>query len=176
MFFSGGLIPTFLTVRDFGLYNNFWVMIIPFAVSIYNVIVARTFFKSSIPDSLWESAMLDGCGNIRFFVQIVLPLSKAIIAVLALWTAVGHWNSYFNALIYLRNSSLMPLQIILRNILITSQAQAAMGTGEAAEIALRVASLVKYTAIIVSTAPIMCVYPFIQKHFNQGVMIGAIKG
>ncbi|GHU15487.1 sugar ABC transporter permease [Spirochaetia bacterium] len=176
MFFSGGLIPIFLTVRQFGLYNNFWVMIIPFAVSIYHVIVARTFFMTSIPLNLWDSARIDGCGNLRFFFQMVLPLSKAIIAVLALWTAVGHWNSYFNALIYLRDENLMPLQIILRNILITSQAQAAMGTGEAAEIAMRVAALVKYAAIIVSTVPIMCVYPFIQKHFNQGVMIGALKG
>jgi putative aldouronate transport system permease protein len=176
MFFSGGLIPTFLTVRQFGLYNNFWVMIIPFAVSIYHVIVARTFFESNIPDALWESARIDGCGNLRFFFQMVLPLSTAIIAVLALWTAVGHWNSYFNALIYLRNENLMPLQIILRNILITSQSQAAMGTGEAAQIALRTASLVKYGAIIISTAPIMCVYPFLQKYFSQGAMIGAVKG
>ncbi|MDR2536258.1 MAG: carbohydrate ABC transporter permease [Treponema sp.] len=176
MFFSGGLIPTFLTVREFGLYNNFWVMIMPFAVSIYHVIVARTFFSTSIPESLWESARIDGCGNLRFFFQMALPLSNAIIAVLALWTAVGHWNAYFNALIYLREETLMPLQIVLRNILITSQAQASMGTGEAAQIALRTASLVKYGAIIVSTVPIMCVYPFIQMYFNQGVMIGAIKG
>jgi putative aldouronate transport system permease protein len=176
MFFSGGLIPTFLTIRQFGLYNNFLVLIVPFAVSIYHVIVARTFFKTSIPAELLDSARIDGCGNLRFFFQIVLPLSKAILAVLALWTAVGHWNSYFNALIYLRDEGLMPLQIILRNILITSQAQAATGTGEAAQIALRTASLVKYAAIIISTVPIMCVYPFIQKYFNQGVMIGAIKG
>jgi putative aldouronate transport system permease protein len=176
MFFSGGLIPTFLTVRQFGFYNNFWVMVIPFAVSIYHVIVARTFFEGNIPEALWESARIDGCGNLRFFFVMVLPLSNAIIAVLALWTAVGHWNSYFNALIYLRNESLMPLQIILRNILITSQSQAAMGTGEAAQIALRTASLVKYGAIIISTAPIMCVYPFLQKYFNQGAMIGAVKG
>jgi putative aldouronate transport system permease protein len=176
MFFSGGLIPTFLTVRRFGLYNNFWVMIIPFAVSIYHVIVARTFFSSNIPDALLESARIDGCGNVRFFIQMVLPLSNAIIAVLALWTAVGHWNSYFNALIYLRTESLMPLQIILRNILITSQSQAAVGTGEAAQIALRTASLVKYGAIIISTTPIMCIYPFLQKYFSQGVMIGAVKG
>ncbi|MDR2397574.1 MAG: carbohydrate ABC transporter permease [Spirochaetaceae bacterium] len=176
MFFSGGLIPTFLTVRQFGLYNNLWVMIIPFAVSIYHVIVARTFFANSIPEALMESARIDGCGNVRFFFQMVLPLSNAIIAVLALWTAVGHWNSYFNALIYLRNENLMPLQIVLRNILITSQSQASMGTGEAAQIALRTASLVKYAAIIISTAPIMAVYPFLQKYFNQGVMIGAVKG
>jgi putative aldouronate transport system permease protein len=176
MFFSGGLIPIFLTVRQFGFYNNFWVMIIPFAVSIYHVIVGRSFFQTSIPEALWESARIDGCGNLRFYFKIILPLSKPIIAVLALWTAVGHWNSYFNALIYLRDESLMPLQIILRNILITSQAQAAVGTGEAAQIALRTASLVKYGAIIVSTVPIMCVYPFIQKYFAQGAMVGSVKG
>jgi putative aldouronate transport system permease protein len=176
MFFSGGLIPIFLTVRAVGLYNNFWVLIIPFAVSIYHVLVARTFFQTSIPEDLLDSATIDGCGNLRFFVQIVLPLSHAVIAVIGLWTAVGHWNSYFNALIYLRDQNLMPLQIILRSILITNQSQAAMGTGEAAEIALRTAALVRYGAIIVSTLPIMLVYPFIQKYFNQGVMIGAIKG
>lgn len=176
MFFSGGLIPTFLTVKDFGLYNNFWVMIIPFAVSTYNVIVARTFFQSNIPDDLLDAAQIDGCGNLRFFFQMVLPLSKAILAVLALWIAVGHWNSYFNALIYLRDAALMPLQIILRNILITNQMQSAFGTGEAAQVAMRTAGLMRYSSIIVSTVPIMCLYPFVQKHFNQGVMIGAVKG
>lgn len=176
MFFSGGLIPTFLTVKQFGLYNNFWVMIIPFAVSTYNVIVARTFFQTNIPDDLLEASQLDGCGNLRFFFQMALSLSKAILAVLALWIAVGHWNSYFNALIYLRDAELMPLQIILRNILITNQMQSAMGTGEAAQIAMRAAGLMRYSSIIVSTVPIMCFYPFVQKYFNQGVMIGAVKG
>lgn len=176
MFFSGGLIPTFLTVNDLGLYDNFWVMIIPFAVSTYDIIVARTFFQSNIPSDLLDAAQIDGCGNLRFFFQMVLPLSKAILAVLALWTAVGQWNSYFNALIYLRNEQLYPLQLILRNILITNQAQSAIGTGEAAQIAMRLASLMRYSAIIVSTVPIMCFYPFVQKHFNQGVMIGAVKG
>lgn len=176
MFFSGGLIPTFLTVNELGLYDNFWVMIVPFAVSTYNIIVARTFFQSNIPGDLLDAAQIDGCGNLRFFFQMVLPLSKAILAVLALWTAVGHWNSYFNALIYLRSENLHPLQLILRNILITNQMQSAMGTGEAAQIAMRTASLMRYSSIIVSTVPIMCMYPFVQKHFNQGVMIGAVKG
>jgi len=176
MFFSGGLIPTFLTVQGFGLYNTFLVMVLPFSVSVYNLIVARTFFLSNIPGELHEAAEIDGCGNLRFFFSIVLPLSKAIIAVIALWSAVGHWNSYFNALIYLRDTSLYPLQLILRNILVSNQMQSAMGTGEAAQIALRTASLIRYAAIIVSTLPIMCVYPFLQKYFNQGVTIGAVKG
>ncbi len=176
MFFSGGLIPTFLTVKDVGLYNSFWVMVLPFSVSVYNIIVAKAFFQSSLPEELWEAAKMDGCSNIRYFIQIVLPLSKAILAVIGLWTAVGMWNSYFNALIYLRDESLYPLQLILRNILITNQMQSAMGTGEAAQIALRNASLMRYAVIIISTAPIMCVYPFVQKHFNKGVMVGSIKG
>lgn len=176
MFFNGGLIPTFLTIRDFHLYNTFTVMVLPFSVSVFDIIVARTFFQSSIPDELWDAAQIDGCGNLRYFVQIVLPLSKSIIAVLGLWIAVGLWNSYFNALIYLKDSSMYPLQIILRNILITNNMQSAMGSGEASQIALRNANLMRYSVIIVSTVPIMCVYPFVQKYFNQGVMIGAVKG
>ncbi|WP_414859296.1 carbohydrate ABC transporter permease [Paenibacillus haidiansis] len=175
MFFSGGLIPTFLTIRDFHMYNTFLVMVLPFSVVVYDIIVARTFFQTSIPEDLWEAAQIDGCGNLRYFVQIVLPLSKAIIAVLGLWIAVGYWNSYFNALIYLKNPDLHPLQLILRNILITNQMQSGMGTGEAAQIALRLANMMRYSVIIIATVPIMCVYPFAQKYFNQGVMIGAVK-
>ncbi|MGW7159151.1 carbohydrate ABC transporter permease [Paenibacillus taichungensis] len=175
MFFSGGLIPTFLTIRDFHLYNTFLVMVLPFSVVVFDMIVARTFFQSSIPGDLWEAAQIDGCGNLRYFVLIVLPLSKAIIAVLGLWIAVGYWNSYFNALIYLKDPNLYPLQLILRNILITNQMQSGMGTGEAAQVALRLANLMRYSVIIIATIPIMCVYPFIQKYFNQGVMIGAVK-
>ncbi|HIU18754.1 MAG TPA: carbohydrate ABC transporter permease [Candidatus Limiplasma stercoravium] len=176
MFFSGGLIPIFLTVQEMGFYNNFWVMIIPFSVSAYNIIVARTFFETSLPPDLWDAAQIDGCGNLRFFFTMALPLSKAVISVIALWTAVGQWNSYFNALIYIRDDSLYPLQLIMRNILITNQNFAALGTGEAAMIAMRRANLVRYSMIIIATVPIMCVYPFIQKHFDQGVMIGAVKG
>jgi putative aldouronate transport system permease protein len=175
MFFNGGLIPTFLTIRDFHLYDTFLVMVLPFSVGVYNIIVARTFFQTSIPGDLWEAAQIDGCGNLRFFTQVVLPLSKAIIAVLGLWIAVGHWNSYFNALIYLKNPNLHPLQLILRNILITNQMQSGIGSGEAAQLALRLANMMRYSVIIVATVPIMCVYPFIQKYFNQGVMIGAVK-
>lgn len=176
MFFSGGLVPTFLVVQRMGLYNTFWVMVLPFSISIYNIIVSRTFFETSIPADLFDAAQIDGCGNTRFFFQIVLPLSKAIVSVIALWTAVGHWNSFFNALIYLREESRQPLQLILRNILITNQRLFAVTTGEAALEAVRKANLMRYSSIIVSTLPIMCFYPFVQKYFNQGVMIGAVKG
>ncbi|MFC4811694.1 carbohydrate ABC transporter permease [Paenibacillus sp. GCM10023250] len=175
MFFNGGLIPTFLTIRDFHLYDTFLVMVLPFSVAVFDIIVARTFFRTSIPAELWEAAQLDGCGNLRFYVLIVLPLSKAIVSVLALWFAVGQWNAYFNALIYLQNKNLFPLQLILRDILITNQMQTALGTGEAAQIALRLANLLRYSVIIVSTLPIICFYPFVQKYFNKGVMIGAVK-
>ena len=176
MFFSGGLIPIFLTVQQAGLYNTFWVLVLPFSVSAYYIIVARTFFETSLPPDLWDAAQIDGCGNLRFFFTMALPLSKAVISVIALWTAVGQWNSYFNALIYIRDENLYPLQLIMRNILITNQNFAALGTGEAAMIAMRRANLVRYAMIIVATVPIMCVYPFIQKYFDQGVMIGAVKG
>lgn len=176
MFFSGGMIPIFLTVQEMGFYNNFWVMIIPFSVSAYNIIVARTFFETSLPADLWDAAQIDGCGNLRYFFTMALPLSKAVISVIALWTAVGQWNGYFNALLYLRDAELHPLQLIMRNILITNQVFASMGTGEAAMIAMRRANLVRYSMIIIATVPIMCVYPFIQKYFDQGVMIGAVKG
>ncbi|MDO3409311.1 carbohydrate ABC transporter permease [Saccharibacillus sp. CPCC 101409] len=175
MFFSGGLIPTFLTIRDFHMYDTFLVMVLPFSVVVFDIIVARTFFRTSIPGDLWEAAQLDGCGNLRYFLLVVLPLSKAIVAVLGLWIAVGYWNSYFNALIYLKNPDLYPLQLILRNILITNQMQSSMGSGEAAQIALRLASMMRYSVIIVATVPIMLIYPFVQKYFNQGVMIGAVK-
>lgn len=175
MFFNGGLMPTFLTIRDFHMYDTFLVMVLPFSVGVFNIIVARTFFQTSIPGDLWEAAQIDGCSNLRYFVKVVLPLSKAIIAVLGLWIAVGYWNSYFNALIYLKNPNMYPLQLILRNILITNQMQSGMGTGEAAQIALRLANMMRYSVIIVATIPIMCVYPFVQKYFNQGVMIGAVK-
>ncbi|HIT79541.1 MAG TPA: carbohydrate ABC transporter permease [Candidatus Faecivivens stercorigallinarum] len=176
MFFTGGLIPTYMIVKDFNLVDNFWVMIIPFSVVTYYIIVARTFFESSLPDSIWEAAQIDGCGNLRFFFSFALPLSKAIIAVIGLWAAVGIWNQYFNALIYLRKPELQPLQIILRSILISNQNMASMTTGSAAQEAQQLAELIKYAVIVVSSAPIMCLYPFVQKYFSQGVMIGAVKG
>lgn len=176
MFFGGGLIPTYLIVKNFNMLDTRWVMILPFSVITYYIIVGRTFFSNNIPDDLWEAAQIDGCGNMTFFFKIVLPLSKAVIAVIALWSAVGHWNAYFNALIYLRSDTLQPLQIVLRNILISNQTMSMMMTGTAATEARQAAELIKYGVIVVSSAPIMCMYPFVQKYFNQGVMIGAVKG
>ena len=142
----------------------------------YYIIVGRTFFNNSIPEDLWEAAQLDGCGYLGFFFKIVLPLSKAVIAVIALWAAVGQWNSYFNALIYIRSESLQPLQIVLRSILVGNQTMSAMSTGAAAVEAKQMADLIKYAIIVVSSAPIMCMYPLVQKYFNQGVMLGSLKG
>lgn len=175
MFVSGGLIPIYLTVKQVGLLDNFWVMVIPFAVSSYNIIVARTFFNNSIPEGLWEAAQIDGCSTIRYFISIVVPLSKAILAVIGLWTAVGIWNSWFNALIYLTDENLQPLQLILRRLLISNQTLQNQATGSLASELRATADMMKYAAIVVSTAPIMMLYPFLQKYFNQGVMIGAIK-
>ncbi|WP_160723823.1 carbohydrate ABC transporter permease [Bacillus sp. USDA818B3_A] len=175
MFISGGLVPTYLVVKAFGLLDTFWVMVLPFAVSSFNIIIARTFFKESIPETLWEAAQIDGCGTIRYFLTMVLPLSKAILAVIGLWTAVGIWNSWFNALIYLNNENLQPLQLILRRILISNQSLLGTTTGELASELRRLSEMMKYAAIVVSTVPIMCLYPFLQKYFNQGVMVGSVK-
>lgn len=176
MFIGGGLVPMYLTVKGVGLMNTFWAMIIPFAVAPYNIIVARTFFSSSIPDELWEAAQIDGSGTFRFFFKIVLPLSKAILAVIGLWTAVGIWNQWFNALIYLQNDNLQPLQLILRRILITNQQLASNTTGQLAAELQQLSDMLKYAAIVVSTLPIMMLYPFLQKYFNKGVMLGSLKG
>jgi putative aldouronate transport system permease protein len=176
MFFGGGLIPTYLTVRDLHLLNTFTVMVLPFSVAVYHIVIARTFFQSSLPADLWEAARIDGCGNLRYYFSCVLPLSKAVIAVIALWTAVGHWNSYFSALIYLKDQDKMPLQIILRDILVLNQSLATILKGEASLKAHRTAALIKYASIVISAAPIMCMYPLVAKHFNQGVMVGSLKG
>lgn len=175
MFVSGGLIPTYFVVKAFGLLNTFWVMVLPFSVSTYNIIVARTFFKSTLPETLWEAAQIDGCGTIRYFFQFALPLSKAVLAVIGLWTAVGIWNSWFNALIYIQDESLQPLQLMLRRILITNQSLLGAATGTMAQELRQLSDMMKYGSIVISTLPIMCLYPFLQKYFNQGVMIGAVK-
>lgn len=177
MFFSGGLIPTYMLISGLKLLDTVWVMMIPGAVVTYFIIIARTFFQNSLPEELWEAAQLDGCSFRYYFIKVALPLSKAVIAVLALWSAVGQWNSYFNALVYLRNPDLQPLQIVLRNILINNQELTEMMVGTStAEEALRMTELLKYCIIVVSSAPILCLYPFLQKYFNQGVMIGSVKG
>ena len=175
MFFNGGMIPTYFTIKDFGLYNTFWVMVLPFCVNVYNIIVMKSFFQNSIPESLYDAACIDGCSSTRYFISIVIPLSKAIIAVMTLWTAVGMWNSYFNALLYIKDDGLKPLQLVLRNILVKNESMFSEqgGTGQAA--VRQLAEIMKYSVIVVSTAPIMCIYPFVQKYFNQGVMIGSVK-
>lgn len=172
MFFNGGLIPTYLQIMKFGLLDTFWVMVIPFSVSVYHLIVARTYFSSSIPDELYEASTLDGCSNTIFFVKIVLPLSKAILAVIGLYVAVGSWNGYYNALIYLNDDNRKPLQIVLRSILLMSQVDQTGSWDDK----VRKAEMLKYALIVVSTVPIMCVYPFLQKYFAKGVMIGSVKG
>ena len=174
MFFSGGLIPTFLLVNNLGLYNSRWAMILPGAINTWNLIVARTYFQSSIPDSLPESAKLDGSTDIGIFLRIVLPLSTPIIAVLIVFYAVGHWNAWFNASLYLGDSTLHPLQLFLRKILLMNSPDLLEGMEDAFE---RVAYAIqlKYASIVVATLPIVCIYPFVQKYFVTGVMLGAIK-
>jgi len=176
MFINGGLIPTFLLIKNMGLYNTFWVMILLNGVSVYNMIICRTFFQSTIPDDLWAAARIDGCTEFRFFFSIVLPVSGALIAVIALYYAVNHWNSYFNAMIYLRNKELYSLQLVLRNILLTNQYTDDMADLDVgADTSMKLQTM-KYAIIVVSTVPMLIVYPFVQKHFVKGVMIGAIKG
>lgn len=175
MFISGGLIPTYLTIKFFGLLDSRLVLLLPFSVSCYNIIVIRTFFKQNLSPSLWEAAQLDGCTVFRYFIKIVLPLSKAILSVIGLWVAVGIWNAWFEAMIYLSNESYQPLQLVLRRLLIVNESLIQQGSGELAARLQNLSAKMKYAAIVVSTVPIMCLYPFLQKYFNQGVMIGSIK-
>lgn len=179
MFFNGGLIPTYLLVRNLGLLNSVWVMVLPAAASVWNLIVTRTFFQSSIPKELEEAAEIDGCSYLRLFISVVLPISKPIIAVMALFYGVGHWNQYFSALIYLSNRDLYPLQLILREILVMNEMSAMMSYSddfEALAEQARIADMIKYAVMIVSALPLLIVYPFIQKFFVQGVLIGSLKG
>ena len=180
MYFSGGMIPGYLVVKQLGLLNTWWALIIPAGCSTYNLIIARTFFANGVPAEIEEAATIDGCSTFRIFLQIVLPLSKALIGVLTLYYAVGHWNEYFSALIYLPSArEKYPLAQILREILILNTMKSAAGTSMDEELALyyaNLANLLKYALIIVSAAPLLIVYPFLQKYFDKGVMIGSVKG
>ena len=181
MFISGGLYPTYMIVRNTGLLNSMWALVIPGAIWVYNLIVCRTFFLTNIPDEMLDAARIDGCGNTRFFINIVLPLSASIIAIMVLYYGVGHWNSYFSALLYINDRAKWPLQMELRTILLQnamSASRAVMNEQELAEKARlqAIAELMKYSLIVVSCVPMMVLYPFIQKHFIRGVMIGSIKG
>ncbi|MDL2318139.1 carbohydrate ABC transporter permease [Eubacteriales bacterium OttesenSCG-928-A19] len=176
MIFSGGMIPTYMNIKELGLINTVWAMVLPGAIAAYNLIVARTFFKTSIPDELLESAMIDGCSNTRFFARIVLPLSPTLIAILVLFYGVGHWNAYFDALLYLTDEKRYPLQLVLRAILLLNEALAAMSVEDDPVLLQRRADLIKYGVIIVASLPLLVLYPFLQKYFVKGLMIGSIKG
>ena len=175
MYFGGGLIPTYITIKNMGLVDTRALMIILGSVSVYNIILIRTFFQSNLPTELQEAAFIDGCTNTRFFFQFAMPLSSAIIAVIALYLAVGYWNSYFNALIYINSNAKKPLTLFIRELLL-SQKTNDVADGELASDFKRMAQVVKYAVIVVATAPIMCMYPFLQKYFVKGVMIGSLKG
>lgn len=176
MFFSGGMIPNYLLMRDLKLLNNPIVLILPTMITVYNMIIARSFIQS-LPYDLYEAATVDGCSDIRYFIQMVLPLSKACMAVLALYYAVGHWNSYFNAFLYISDRNKYPLSLFLREILISNQMSESMNIDpELLERKQGLADVLKYSLIIVSMVPILCVYPFVQKYFVKGVMIGSLKG
>lgn len=176
MIFSGGMIPSYLLIRDLGLMNTVWVMIIPGAMSVHNMIIARTFIQSNIPEELLEASKLDGCNDTQFFFKIVLPLSKAIIAVLAIYYAVGHWNSYFGAFLYLTKQELYPLQIFLRQILLQNNFDTDLMDEDMLAQIQNLQEVLKYAIIVISTAPLMFIYPFVQKHFVKGVTIGSVKG
>jgi ABC-type glycerol-3-phosphate transport system permease component len=177
MVFTGGMIPTYLVVHQLGLLNTRWALVIPGAVSVFQVIITRTFFQVSIPEELLEAARVDGCSDFRFFFRMVLPLSKPIIAVNALFYAVGQWNSWFNALIYLTNQHLFPLQLVLRQILILNSVDPSQVT-DASLLAHQQAlqDLLKYGLIVIASIPPLLAYPFVQKHFVKGMMIGSLKG
>ena len=176
MIFSAGLIPTYLHIRDLGLIDTMWALILPGAVSTWNLIVARTFFQQSIPDDLLEAAQLDGATNAQFFAQIVLPLSKSILAVLILFYAVGHWNTYSNALYYIISDDKRPLQLVLRSILFENTMGDMVEDASNLAAQQRLGDLIKYGIIIASSLPLLILYPFLQRYFIQGVMIGAVKG
>lgn len=174
MFFSGGLIPTYLQVRSYGLYDNIWALVLPNAMSAWNMIIMRTAFLQ-LPDSLEESAKLDGASNASILLRIVLPLSMSTVAVMILFYAVSHWNSWFPAMIYLKTRTKYPLQLVLREILVENITDS-MSAGESSSERLALGESIKYATIIVATLPILLIYPFLQKYFVKGIMIGAIKG
>ncbi|MCR8632256.1 carbohydrate ABC transporter permease [Paenibacillus radicis (ex Xue et al. 2023)] len=177
MIFHGGIIPTYMVVKELGMVNTPWALIIPGAISVWNVIITRTYFKTTIPQEVLDSAQIDGCSDLKFLIRMVIPLSAPIIAVNALFYAVNHWNTYFNALIYLSNAKLFPLQLVLREVLVLSQVTPDMldQVSDAARLE-GMTDVLKYALIVVSTLPLLILYPFVQKHFVRGVMIGSLKG
>jgi len=176
MLFSGGVIPTYMVVQNLGMLNTRWALLIPNAIGVWQVIIARTFFANSIPDELYEAAMLDGASELRILRSVVLPLSKPLLAVLALMYGVYQWNTYFDAMIYLKDPGLYPLQIVLRNMLILSQTRPGAMDLAQAMAQMQLVNVLKYALIVISSLPVLIIYPFIARHFSKGAMVGAVKG
>lgn len=178
MFFSGGIVPTYILINKMHLIDSFWVMILPSAIGTFNVILMRTYFQTNIPQELEDAASVDGCTNFKFLIRIALPLSIPIIVVVALYYGVGHWNDYFTAMMYLTKRQLYPLQLVLREILLENEAGKMLNVATDAAYAERMMSRMglKYAVIVISTIPILVIYPFVQKFFSKGVMVGAVKG
>jgi putative aldouronate transport system permease protein len=178
MLFSGGMIPTYLLVKSLGMLNTRWALVIPGALSVFNVMIARTFFKTSMPDELYEASELDGASDLRVIFSVVLPLSGPIVAVLCLFYAVDNWNAYFSGFIYLRSKELFPLQVVLRNILASAQAiEESAGIVSLTEAStMEMVEVLKYAIIVFASIPVVAIYPLVQKHFVKGVMIGSLKG
>ena len=177
MIFGGGMIPSYILVKDLGMLNTIWSMVIPGAIGIHNMIITRTFISSSIPKEMLEAAQIDGCSDFQYFLRMVLPLSGSVMAVITLYYAVGHWNAYLNAFMYLTDKNLYPLQIFLRNILVSNQVSADLMVDEFGQMqSFGLAELLKFSLIVVAALPVMLLYPIVQKHFVKGVMIGAVKG
>ncbi len=178
MYFGGGLIPTYLVIKGIHLTNTRLLLVIMGSISVYNIILIRSFFAGTLPQELQDAAFIDGCGNGQYFFRIALPLSKAILAVIGLYIAVAHWNSYFTALIYVTDRAKQPLQLYLREVLLMAQSTSDLmeSDPQAAALLNRMVEVIKYGIIVVSTVPIICVYPFLQKYFVKGVMIGSVKG
>ena len=178
MYFSGGLIPSYLLVVNLGMMDTMWALVLPGAIAVINIIIMRTYFQSSIPHEMLEAAQMDGCSNIRFLIKIVLPLSQPIIAVMVLFFSVGHWNSFFSALLYIRSADMLPLQMVLRRILILNQfdPEAMMNMSpEAVALLMQRSDVMRYVVIILASVPVMILYPLVQRYFVKGVMIGSIK-
>ncbi len=176
MFFSGGMIPTYLVVSKLGLIDSFWAMILPSAMGVWNVILIKTYIQSSIPNEIFESAAIDGCSDWKYFLHMVIPLSKPIIAVMVLLYAVGKWNDFFSGLLYLNDTAKQPLQLLLRNVLVTNDSGSLSMSLAQQMNRQELKTQLQYSLIIVSSLPVMILYPFIQKYFVQGIMVGSIKG
>ncbi|MFD0620712.1 carbohydrate ABC transporter permease [Paenibacillus sp. GCM10027629] len=176
MFFSGGLIPSYMLVKNLGMLNTVWALVIPSAVSVWNIIIMRTFFQQSIPSEIHEAAAMDGSSDFHMLLKVILPLSMPILAVMTLFYSVAHWNSYFNALIYLTDQDRFPLQLILREILVQNQMEQMSESSDALTDQILYAQTIKYAVIIVANLPVLMLYPFLQKYFTKGIMIGAVKG